>query len=453
MRRFSRIRAAAGSLALAALTGATLALGSQALAQSAPLYMPMGNLKAVLYKPDQGPAPHVGVLVMHRTADFLKHAACTELSKRGHLVLCMNSRFENNEVRVVFEQLPLDVKLGVEALRRQPGITKVLLFGHSGGGPLMSLYQAVAEQGPAYCKGANKLATCGDELANLPKADGVIFADAHPSNAVLVLRALNPSVANEDNPPSAPPIAALDPYDPRNGYDPKGASHYSETFRAAYYAAQSGRMNRLIEMAQAKMENIRKGTYPYPDNDVMIIPRGGPQGSGPGASAYLWNTDPTLPEMMQTQRPQKLIRNDGSIRSDQIVKSVSAPDPANGPGNLAFDTGTKLLSLRSFLSANAIRSKNAIDDIDWCSSNNSTVCGVQSIAVPTLFTAMGGYNFIRDNEQLFDLSAAKDKDLVVIEGATHFFTPCTKCEKTPGEYSNTMKNLFDYVDQWIRARY
>lgn len=433
---------------MAAIAGAT-----SAHAQSAPVYMPMGALKAVLYKPDSGPAPHVGVLVMHRTADFLNHAACTELSKRGHLVLCMNSRFENNEVRVAFEQLPLDVKVGVEALRRQPGITKVLLFGHSGGGPLMSLYQAVAEKGPDYCRGPQKIVSCGDDLANLPKADGMIFADAHPSNAILVLRALNPSVASEDNPPTAPPVKALDPYDASNGYDPKGASHYSAEFRQAYYKAQSVRMNALIESAKATLAKIAGGQYPYPDNDVMIIPRGGPQGSGPGASAYLWNTDPSIPEMMQTVRPEKLIRNDGTIRSDAIVTSVSAPDPANGPKNMAFDTGTKLLSLRSFLSANAITSRDAVQDIDYCSSNNSTVCAVQSITVPTLFTAMGGYNFVRDNEQLFDLSKSADKDFVVIEGATHFFTPCKPCEPTPGAYSNTMKNLFDYVDKWIRARY
>ena len=73
------------------------------------------------------------------------------------MLLCMTTRFENNEVFVDYEKLPLDVKAGVEFLRRQPGIGKVLLFGHSGGGPLMSLYQAVAEKGVAYCKGANKL--------------------------------------------------------------------------------------------------------------------------------------------------------------------------------------------------------------------------------------------------------------------------------------------------------
>ncbi len=41
----------------------------------------------------------------------------------------------------------------------------------------------------------------------------------------------------------------------------------------------------------------------------------------------------------------------------------------------------------------------------------------------------------------------------MIEGATHFFTPCAACEKTPGEYGNSMKNTFDYIARWIDARY
>src|ERR1700682_1768885 len=106
-----------------------------------------GISKGALSRPDSGPAPHVGLLAMHRPANYLNHRACTELSRRGFLMLCMNTRYENNEALVDFEKLPLDVKNGVDFLRRQSGITKVVLFAHSGGGPLMSLYQAVAENG------------------------------------------------------------------------------------------------------------------------------------------------------------------------------------------------------------------------------------------------------------------------------------------------------------------
>src|SRR3954464_6773609 len=186
-----------------------------ASAQSKPEFIPMGGrAKAALYKPDSGPAPHVGVLVMHRTSNYLAHRACTELSQRGFMMLCMNTRYENNEILVDFEKLPLDVKAGVEFPRRQPGITKVVLLAHSGGGPLMALYQAVAENGVAYCKGPTKLGECSDDLAGLPPADGIVFADAHPSNAINTLRGLNPSVANENNPPDTPPIAELDPFNP-----------------------------------------------------------------------------------------------------------------------------------------------------------------------------------------------------------------------------------------------
>jgi hypothetical protein len=111
-------------------------------AQSNPQYIPFrpGAVKGALYKPDSGPAPHVGVLLLHRTSNFLSHSATTELSKRGFLVLAMNPRSDNNEAAVSFEENALDIKSGVEFLRKQPGITKVILFGHSGGGPAMSFY-------------------------------------------------------------------------------------------------------------------------------------------------------------------------------------------------------------------------------------------------------------------------------------------------------------------------
>jgi hypothetical protein len=293
---------------------------------------------------------------------------------------------------------------------------------------------------------------CTDARADLPPADGLVFADAHPGNAILVLRALNPSVPDENNPPGKP-VAALDLYDARNGFNPNGASTYSDAFRKRYFEAQSARMNRLIESSLKKVKAMEDGSYPYPDNDVMLIPRGGPQGSGPGASAYLWITDPTVAAILSTSRPQKLVRNDGSVDGKGIVKSVAVADPGNAKRHVAFNTGTKMLSVRSFLSANAIRSSNSIDDIDYCSSNNSTVCAVQSIGAPTLFVAMGAFYFVRDNERMYDLSKSRDKDFVTIEGATHSFTPCTACEPAPGAYSNSMKNLFDYIADWSSKRF
>ena len=157
--------------------GMSLASAAPSFAQSNPLYIQFtpGSVKGALYKPDTGPAPHVAVLLIHRTSNFMSHIATSELARRGFMVLGMNPRSDNNEAAVHFEENALDIKSGIEFLRRQPGITKVILLGHSGGGPATSFYQAVAETGVSYCRGPNKLVECDDRLAGLPRAVKRLF--------------------------------------------------------------------------------------------------------------------------------------------------------------------------------------------------------------------------------------------------------------------------------------
>jgi hypothetical protein len=434
---------------VAAVLGA-VAVPSAALAQSHPEFIALGRGSAALYKPDTGPAPHVGFVIGHRTANYLNHIACRELSSRGFLALCFNTRFQNNETQVRWEETPLDVKAAVEFVRRQPAITKVILFGHSGGGPLMSLYQAIAENGPAYCQKPERLVKCGDDVRGLPRADAIVFADAHAGNPVQTLRSLNPAVRIEGTTRTVDP--ALDPFDEKNGFNAKGSSHYSKAFQDRYFAAQAARMNELIDRALAIQERMRKGDYPYSDDEILLIPSGGNPGAGAGGDAKLATLDPSIADLQSTARPEKLLRNDGTIVT-QIVRSVAVAEPGMARTNRDFDTGTKIFTLKSFLSANATRATSANGGIDYCSSNNSTTCAVQSISVPMMIAAMGAYQFIRDDEIIFDKSASKDKDYFVLEGAVHGFTPCTACETTPGQYSNSVKNLFDYIRDWTNKRF
>ncbi len=428
---------------------ATLALPTAAFAQSHPEFVPLGRVSAALYKPDSGPAPHIAFLVSHRTANNLNNNACKELAKRGFLALCWNTRFVNNEAAVHWEDIAFDVKTTVDYVRSIPGITKVVLLGHSGGSPLMSYYEAVAEAGQSWCKGANKLVQCAGTMDFKP-ADGMVFPDAHPGNGVQSLRGLNPAVvAQKDG--LLKIIPELDPFNPANGYNAEGPSHYSKDFQSRYFAAQSKAMNERIASVQASMERMKAGNYPYPDDDVVVIPGGGFSGAGLG-SAGLNAMDPSIAELMSTARPEKLLKNDGSTVM-QVVHSVAVAEPGNAKANHAFATGTKVFTFKSFLSANAIKSTNSLDGIDWCSTNNSTMCAVQSIKVPTLIAAMGAFHFVRDQELMYDLSAAKDKDYIVVEGALHGYTPCKPCEKTPGQYSNSDKNLFDYIAKWANARF
>jgi hypothetical protein len=195
---------------LAATATATCGAG---FAQSHPENIRLGQLSAALYRPESGPAPHVAFVLAHRTANYLNHIGCRELPTRGFLTLCFNTRFLNHQASVRWEEIPLDVKAAVDFVRTQPGITKVILFGHSGGGPLMSFYQAVAEKGPGYCQAPERLVKCGSDLNGLKPADAIVFADAHPGNPVQTLRSLNPSVKIE----SGSSMQRLIPSIPRMG--------------------------------------------------------------------------------------------------------------------------------------------------------------------------------------------------------------------------------------------
>src|SRR4029453_15555123 len=158
------------------------------------------TVKAVLYTPDASVKARVAVVNMHEDGNRLSDIACTELVKRGFYVLCMNGRSDNNEALDFWNDLPLDVATGIKYLKETVKPSKILLYGGSGGAPLMTFYQNVAQNGPSVCQGANKLIPCSNELAGLPPADGIILRDAHPGTAVNNLRSINPAVQRDDKP-------------------------------------------------------------------------------------------------------------------------------------------------------------------------------------------------------------------------------------------------------------
>jgi hypothetical protein len=432
-------------LSLAIIPLAFLINSTPAEGQSNPRYMRFSgvpnSVKGALYAPDAPQKPaHVGIVVMHRASNFMNTLACTELSKRGFLVLCMNPRSDNNEALVRWETIPLDVKAGVEFLKKQTGVNKLLLWGFSGGGPTMTFYENVAENGVSVCQGPKKLVQCGGELAGLPKADGLILVDAHPGNPVNGVRSINPAVLDDSRPDLLNPD--LDPFNPKNGYNSKGPSTYSEDFKRKYFRSQAERMNRLIDRALAMQRQMKEGKYNYPDDDAFLIAR--------GEGARLMQLDLSI--HAGTEKPRKLLKNDGTIVTE-VVKSARVANLNAAKQNASFENGTRLLTVKSFLSANAVRATDSMDDIDHCTSNNSPPCHLPTITVPTLVTAMGGHYFIRDNEIHYELSGAQDKDFIVIEGAEHGQTPCVPCESTPGQYGNSVKNFYDYVRGWINKRF
>ena len=110
-------------------------------------------------------------------------------------------------------------------------------------------------------------------------------------------------------------------------------------------------------------------------------------------------------------------------------------------------------TVREFLAQSGIRlgkdfafTEDNIVGVDWKSAMNSTPGNAEGITVPTLVMAMTCHYLMVPDEIIYDHLAAKDKTLVMVEGATHGFAPCKP------EYGDTVKRTFDYVDTWLKAR-
>ena len=201
-------------------------------------------------------------------------------------------------------------------------------------------------------------------------------------------------------------------------------------------------MNRLIDLALARQARMRAGTHQLPDDDAFVVPRGvGGRLMQLGLSVH-----------HGTAAPRQLLKNDGTSAT-HVVERVRRATPQLASDNATVEDGTFFVTIRSFLSANAIRATNSMDGIDACSSNNAPPCHLPHIRVPLLVAAMGAHYFVRDNEIHYDLAASPDKDFVVVEGAEHGQTPCVPCESVPGQYSNTVRNFYDYASAWTTKRF
>ena len=135
----------------------------------------------VLYEPVQkNEKQRIAVLVMHSDEDYLLWPTGPELAKRGYTVL--NANVMNKE-GIIFSQIDKmqSVKAAVEYLRSLPQVEKIILMGHSGGGTLMSAYQAVAENGPQVFQGPEKIYPYPSN-EKLPPADGIMLLDSNWGN-------------------------------------------------------------------------------------------------------------------------------------------------------------------------------------------------------------------------------------------------------------------------------
>jgi pimeloyl-ACP methyl ester carboxylesterase len=419
------------------------------MGQNAPLdpsikrtYVPIAG-GAYLYEPiAPGEKSKVAVLVMHSDGNYMNFSACSELSKRGYRVFCVNRSSPGT-----LDQVIVNARQAMAYLRKASGVEKIVLLGHSGGTTLMTSYQMIAEGGVKSCQGAEKLHKCPANMADIPPADGVMLIDPNWGNAEMSLFSVDPAIIDDDNGMNINPD--LDLFNPKNGFNPQGNSDYSQDFIHKWQRAVARREQDLTHKALNRVAAVEAGKGKFSDDEPFIV-AGINQ-----TSNKLFAQDTKL--MSHTAKPRPLLHAGGTITTE-IVSTVRRPR------NLTSTTpslarGGEETTVRNFLNDHAIRvsddfgyDEDSVHGIDWTSTYSSPPGNVKSISAPLLVMGMtGSWEFLA-SETIFENAVSNDKSVAFVEGASHMYTVCKECEKTPGQFGDTQKTTYDYIDQWLSKK-
>lgn len=374
----------------------------------------------------------------------------THLVGRGVDTFSFNNRATNSaagtEVITIWEDLALDTAAAVAEMRRR-GYEYVVLYGHSAGGPLVAYYQNIAENG----NGAHSRTALsnfaghkrnGREL-DLPAADAVVTQSSTAGTAYSFLMRLDGSVIDEGRGTRDP---ELNPFTVANGFDPEtGAGHYSETFRRSYYAAQSRRMNRLIDQARQTRRACMDGRGLFADDDLVVIC---------GIRGELACVDLSLSST--TLQPYRTT----SSAAAELVPSKRRVVPDYALRNSRFRDGGTVHTIRSFLSYRAVAADPASWDpeavtpdasgIDFSSTHSSTPANIAGVTVPVLITSATADTqvHLRSAELIFNSAArASQRDLVFVDGAEHDMTPADE------SYGDTRSRHLSVVADWLERTF
>jgi pimeloyl-ACP methyl ester carboxylesterase len=180
----------------------------------------------------------VAAIVIHPTSNFMGHYLLEPLASRGIACLGLNTRYLGSDVSLLLERAIQDLGAGVRWLRAQ-GYNRILLIGNSGGGALVSMYQAQAENLTIHDTPAGDPIDLRPE--DLPQANGIALNAAHLGRYRLLRSWIDPAVMDEHDPWSS--NVSLDMFNSANG------PPYSKEFMATYRVAQAARLERIEKWA------------------------------------------------------------------------------------------------------------------------------------------------------------------------------------------------------------
>ncbi len=188
--------------------------------------------------------------IMHPREIAITHYMVPWVLEAGWACWVQAPRSPGNDLRLEHEIALFDVAAGLQLLRDE-GFEDIVLLGNSGGAGLFTFYNAQALTAPQdrihRTPGGRPTGLAGLAM-EVPEA--LVLLSPHPGQGRLLMAGLDASVTDEDDPMATD--AALDPFSPANGFDPKrGEARYAPDFLAAYRQAQAARVERLDAHARA----------------------------------------------------------------------------------------------------------------------------------------------------------------------------------------------------------
>jgi hypothetical protein len=360
-----------------------------AVSPTAPRIMAGGHPCQGLYWTPKGtPRPRTALIAAHYNVDFAEHYLAPYAASRGFGFLGWNTRYRGFEDLFLLEHALIDIGVGVRWLIEQAGVENVVIFGNSGGGSLMSAYQAeaIAPTMAAELKGAGR-----DALASLPRAQLYVSINAHVGRPEVLTDWMDASVVDEVDPVATDP--ELDPFNPDNG------PPYSEAFIVRYRAAQRARNQRITDWAKAELARLNAANIP--DRLFPLFRCWGD----------LRCMDPAIDP--SDRKPRWCYRGD---------PAVANRTPSIGRSNM----------LRTWLSMWSLETSKCVGAPHLKKFETPTLV-VQSTADTGVFPS--------DARRIFDAVGAKDKSIALIPGE-HYF------ESSPQHRHQAA----DVVCDWIKAR-
>jgi hypothetical protein len=135
------------------------------------------------------PKTRIALIYTHPNLNNFNHPAGREMAARGYRTLMLNSYVAEN----AYGGFAPAIGSAIRYLRGLPGVEKVPFLTQRGGGPVMTFYQNVAENGLRACNGPEKIYSCRGNLTGWPKADGLVLLDSVPGSSYHPMTSIDPA--------------------------------------------------------------------------------------------------------------------------------------------------------------------------------------------------------------------------------------------------------------------